>query len=743
MTGEIQLEGFQEDAHDGLKKMITSALLSDDQGTTVLLKAPTGSGKTVIAGTVIGTLADDDALDVAFIWLAPFKLHSQSLRSLRGILGSAQKLTERDDFASSKFMERNEVVFLNWASLNKDEAHLIKGSESRAEFREICRATHERDRKIVVVIDESHHSSSTTIAGEIKDMIEPDVVLEMSATPDISTLARRYDVPRGEVIDAGLIKKSARINAGITSKARYTAEKLDELLLDLAVAKRTELAAAFRAEGAPVNPLLLIQVPDARAGEEAITAVEERLDKMHAITYPSGRLARWLSANASHDPDAPDLISNAGTVEVLIFKQAIATGWDCPRAHVLLKLRDPGKSGKFEVQTIGRIMRMPERRHYPTDELNEAFVYHPHEDYKPAEDFAIVTRMAAWRSEIPKPTLPASWLVRESTPFLEAREAKAIVAGVLAKLEIDTGKQPAANKGRLTKAGFKTNAEPDHALAEAILDGEDDRDIEKIGDLRVGLPAKLVERVFHRLLRSWIGVAANPGLVAEELYSEWRAALGFSIPQTQAFFVANAHGLDQEFMAAVDAASPRSGRTTRSRRSADWQPPDPRPYNTVVGTDVKHSEVTDLDGYAYEPCFLAASRSNPERLFESWLSDHTGTPGVAWWLKNGERAGHDYSLTYRLDRAEHNFFPDYIVGLNDGRIALFETKDVQEAFADDSPERARNLTKMAALKAWVEADRDARIAAFVVETVSGGGLRWGIDEAPVRDAGLKMPALLS
>ena len=47
-------------------------------------------------------------------------------------------------------------------------------------------------------------------------------------------------------------------------------------------------------------------------------------------------------------------------------KQAISTGWDCPRAKILVKLRE-GMSEQFEIQTIGRIRRMPEAKHYEDD----------------------------------------------------------------------------------------------------------------------------------------------------------------------------------------------------------------------------------------------------------------------------------------------------------------------------------------------------------------------------------------
>ena len=58
----------------------------------------------------------------------------------------------------------------------------------------------------------------------------------------------------------------------------------------------------------------------------------------------------------------------------MLFKQAIATGWDCLRAKILVKLREKGNS-TFEIQTVGRIRRMPEAKHYGQDLLDNCFVY--------------------------------------------------------------------------------------------------------------------------------------------------------------------------------------------------------------------------------------------------------------------------------------------------------------------------------------------------------------------------------
>ena len=89
------------------------------------------------------------------------------------------------------------------------------------------------------------------------------------------------------------------------------------------------------------------------------------------ITYENNLLAVWLSDKKQNleDIEEPD----AQPIAVII-KQAVATGWDCPRAHILVKLRD-NMSETFEIQTIGRIRRMPEATHYGSDLLDCCYLY--------------------------------------------------------------------------------------------------------------------------------------------------------------------------------------------------------------------------------------------------------------------------------------------------------------------------------------------------------------------------------
>jgi type III restriction enzyme len=68
------------------------------------------------------------------------------------------------------------------------------------------------------------------------------------------------------------------------------------------------------------------------------------------------------------------ITSNRSNIDYLIFKQAAATGWDCPRASILVMFREIGNP-IFKTQVLGRIRRMPEAKHYNLSILNNGYVF--------------------------------------------------------------------------------------------------------------------------------------------------------------------------------------------------------------------------------------------------------------------------------------------------------------------------------------------------------------------------------
>jgi len=110
------------------------------------------------------------------------------------------------------------------------------------------------------------------------------------------------------------------------------------VVIEEALKKRAKLAEMFKKEGANINPLILVQLPDNKAGladkkDEIIRILDNK-----GITEKNGKLAIWLSEDKSET--LPSIEKNDNEVEVLIFKQAIALGWDCPRASILVIFRE-------------------------------------------------------------------------------------------------------------------------------------------------------------------------------------------------------------------------------------------------------------------------------------------------------------------------------------------------------------------------------------------------------------------
>ena len=163
-------------------------------------------------------------------------------------------------------------------------------------FREVLEKTREQ-RKIILIIDESHVSADTIRANELRDIIGADIVIEMSATPKRpqQEVGFAQELAKGgagyvfvepkDVIDEGMIKKEIIINEEI-EKIAQSEDDSQAVVLQAAFRKRLELKKAFEKEGSSINPLVLIQIPTAEAGEQKIEAVKKFLAEVPL---------RWLS----------------------------------------------------------------------------------------------------------------------------------------------------------------------------------------------------------------------------------------------------------------------------------------------------------------------------------------------------------------------------------------------------------------------------------------------------------------
>src|SRR3990167_126044 len=388
----IEFKNYQEKAIVKLKQEVNELL--DVEGNKIcIFKSPTGSGKTLMMAEFLKRLIDSriDGKKFSFIWIAVNKLHDQSRNSLKKYydqFGVGLKCSYFEDLDERKISE-NEILFLNWASINKKGNIYVRENERDNNLSNIVARTKDEGRIIILVIDESHRNAETEKSKELIEDIGPKITIEVSATPQLKGVFRGVEVELKDVKDEGMMKKEITINPGFEDfrlDKKLADKTADEIVVEAGLKKRAELAKLYADEGSNVNPLMLIQIPDNRQGlinkKDAIV----KLLAKYGITTENGRLAIYLSDKDSKI-NLENIEKNENEVEVMIFKQAIAVGWDCPRAAILVLFRE-WRSIVFSIQTIGRIMRMPEHHHYGSEGLNVGYVYTSLSDIGIAEDIA-------------------------------------------------------------------------------------------------------------------------------------------------------------------------------------------------------------------------------------------------------------------------------------------------------------------------------------------------------------------
>lgn len=351
---------------------------------TIVFKAPTGSGKTyMVSQTLTQMVKDNSEMAFAFIWISVNNLHEQSLNSLSRYFEDEHLLeciTNND--LNDNTIEQNQIMFINRESINKENSLFCVKNEQNWNLQSVVDNTKDIGNTIVLLIDESHRNANTDKSKELIDIISPKLIIEVTATPK-NTSGTLIDIPLGEVIAEGMIKKEVRIN-----DEKPSSIKSNEDILKMALRKRTQLQTAYKNLGKDINPLLLIQIPNKRAND-VINPEEEIMGFLseQGLTVQNGKIALWLSEDHRNKEEVE---LNGSPVEVLIFKEAIALGWDCPRASIMFLQREwNNERYEFNIQTLGRIMRMPEQTHYDDKpELNYGYVYTASDNFTIVEDLA-------------------------------------------------------------------------------------------------------------------------------------------------------------------------------------------------------------------------------------------------------------------------------------------------------------------------------------------------------------------
>ena len=692
----------------------------------MVLCAPTGSGKTVLVCKFIDDYLDENP-NTVFLWLCPGAggLHKQSEESFAentsGIpYGDVYGfITEPDP--------RGHVFFINWDKVNKKSNVVLREGEHKDLMSKVL-ACHNSGIDIFMLIDEEHKYKDT--ANEYIGNIQPKHVLRISATP-ISQGDHVETVKDDEVIAAGLIATGISINEGV-SHAIQENNNLDDdlLLLELADKKRKEIQAQYDRLGLKIRPLVLIQFPN--GSEEWIERVKQALADM-GYGNNSGLVASWFSGD---HPDNPEEIKKLdGHYAFLLFKQAIATGWDCPRAKILVKLREGGTE-RFNIQTVGRIRRMPQREHYDIDLLDNCYLYTLDSQFQEGLTSGLSDSFYTYQYRR-KFTAPNIVLTKETLDgndrFAVNPEAvvKVVREAMLKECDIDKNgrldkREMEVSKGYVFGTKLKTTAiegvartTHDMMKLNSIFGGEhqinnhDDGFIIRDAKRRIARAIGVDENISNNALRILFGPEdMQMSLFSEEekaFESEHKLLSDMTLREYNAFLVNNRDRLVEAFSTISETEIGDIKETDVI--VSDWGIPSYQYYKQhkkIAPTAIMSKNVFDNYG---NNILIAPNRTVTEVEFERWCESYDSVKHI---YKNGDKGDDFFSVIYRKAFRRSNFYPDYIIQLENGDVWVIEAKGGMTADGSSNNIDSYASKKFEALKAYAE-----RV----------GGFKWGFVRA--------------
>lgn len=731
----IILVDYQDKAVKKSLKEIQEVLDSPerrDESRKFLLQAPTGSGKTIMASSIVRGMAGLEGRDFAFVFMAPNTLHTQSKASFEQHLEGENVM-----FLGSLptgALEKNSILFLNWASVNKAKNKMIADREDERTIAAVMEKTRDMNRDIIFIIDESHHSASSTISKEFISTVSPRLIFEISATPKsdftaddfADKVAARVKVAKDDVIASGIICKGAVFGQDYEAHEKTYFAKFgkgnadpNELYVWAALQERTKFEGKLSAESEDFTPAYIpavgIQLPSqGNAGQEVKDTKEElsQVDALIDFLIKCGihreEIAVYLSGRKENMDEKNMPLAE---VKVVIFKTAIAVGWDFPRLKVGALLRET-KTKSFAVQTLGRWMRQPERKQYANEYLNNAYFYTDVELMPAAANDDIVVSLAKTTTLRPKfkesvaqvqltsvnrlPTDPIildtsyfakNWVKalkeERNTPELSAKElfhamgftSSNEVLGAVTQI----GNYTITNIDAVqTESGSTTDYREDNGFAARRLSNhETEAEFEKVvHDVLSYHKVSNADNIISHILTS---IARVTGLTASTVAR-----------------VIKADGHLETFANMVGAVVVKFKtenadvfKDNSSFEEVTWTPTETAKilYSKDGKTGFSKNEpvqVSENSRYVYDfaPALgrISGKGSDLEKEYFDYLESVAAEDEVKWFVKNGDQGSEHFSILYDKPVTGTNrtvktlYYPDWIILRTDGSIDIQDTK---------------------------------------------------------------------
>lgn len=735
----LTLKPFQETAIANLKNEFLSLWKSPHGNISLVFKSPTGSGKTIMLAQFLRDIVGDPRFqgnDVAFLWFSFSEdSYEQSKKKLFEYYGGASELDLLDlnDLTRGK-LNKNNVFFINWQKIKgktKDSRKLRRDNEWGLTFDSFIKKTQDDGRKLVVIIDEEHIGSDTELAFEVIDgLVKPKIIIRVSATPKYEPTREDTDekkagfvkVKRDDVIEAGLIKEKIVFQTEEDlSKKEFQGMDQNEILLELAYRKRNELIGYYKKLKVDINPLVLVQLPNKdRVNRDTTTDAKSTVENfLKSKAVASNEIAVWLSDKKEH---LETIEMDNSPVSFLLFNQAAATGWDCPRAGILVMFKEI-QSPTFAIQTVGRILRMPMGVHFPIPELNIGYLY---TNYKRNEVLAEYAKsktenrpainISNRKNEVKPIDLPSVFMSRTDYNDLGDSFQKTFIKvadeyfgtsdkdtrqAALKKVEVkNLTINPKVTNGLIVDVEIDNF---DNFTKELLAEGGShdleisQHDIENIYNLRCFklIAEQADENKKYAPERSWgkLKTALNVWMdkrLKEPRHVMYKTIVHDLLSKTSVLAPVIAKALAVYRPIREQEVNKKS---ERAKRTETIEVPRATLFYTDQYKEMKVKK-SAMSPFYIEKDYLGEEN---EKEFIDFLESHKK---VVWWYKNGDTGSEYFSIAYynKDENKEKLFYPDWIVKTKD-TIWILETKNGATAELVDTKYKAE------ALQAWLNGQK--------------------------------------
>lgn len=378
----------------------------------VCIKIPTGGGKTLVgchAADAIMKIALQDKMERGIVmWFVPSEaIKTQTLRKFKDrkdahrraldeafengvrVFSNEEALSiRRDDvndnvciiissleaFRKEKTLQKkykvyqeNGAVLSHFENLHNDD-NLEKDEEGTV-INSLANVV--RMSNPLIVIDEGHKTATKLSIDFIKDL-NPSFIVEYSATPRNESNIL-VEVHASELKDEQMVK----IPIVLESSAQW------QSAVERGVEKRIELEkGAKKIKGEYIRPIALLQAQSKNKEDSTIT-VEKLKQFLIDRKIPSDEIA--IKTSEKNELDGVDLFSKTCKIRYIITVNALAEGWDCSFAYVLISVANLGSKIAVE-QIIGRIIRMPYAKRKEIEDFNRSYVFASARNFNEAAD---------------------------------------------------------------------------------------------------------------------------------------------------------------------------------------------------------------------------------------------------------------------------------------------------------------------------------------------------------------------